>query len=196
MSFLSVLLLFPLFAAIMIAIKLDDGGPVFFVQERVGLDGKKFRILKFRSMVTGASDMADGHYINGQNDGRITLVGRLLRKSSLDELPQLINILKGEMSLVGPRPGMPFHMAEYTPRQMKRLQVKPGLTGWAQVNGRNSLSWPERIELDLWYIEHRSMLLNAKVILRTIPAILRPEGLYASKEKFCFNTDEKSGITV
>ena len=146
-------------------IKLEDRGPVFYIQERIGHMGKLFRLIKFRSMVVGADRLGAGLYIDGENDRRITKVGRFIRKWSIDELPQLVNVLKGDMSIVGPRPGMPFHLKEYTHRQKRRLLVKPGITGWAQINGRNSLSWPERIELDLWYVEHRSLMLNLKIML-------------------------------
>jgi len=194
LSFTALLALSPAMLLVALLIKLEDGGPVFYVQERVGHMGKLFRLIKFRSMVVGADRLGAGLYIDGENDGRITKVGRFIRKWSIDELPQLVNVLKGDMSIVGPRPGMPFHLKEYTPRQKRRLLVKPGITGWAQINGRNSLSWPERIELDLWYIRHRSLMLNLKIILKTLPAVIKPSGLYAEREKFLFGGENKSAL--
>ncbi|MBN1164430.1 MAG: sugar transferase [Candidatus Krumholzibacteriota bacterium] len=185
-SLSALLLLSPLFGIIMLLIKIEDRGPVFFSQKRIGFMGRPFRILKFRSMVVDAEKTGNGHYIEGSRDARITRIGGFLRRTSLDELTQLINIAGGRMSLVGPRPGLDMHVRQYTGRQKGRLTVKPGLTGWAQINGRNSLSWPERIEHDLWYIQHQSLLLNLSIILKTIPALIKPEGLYASREKFDF----------
>ncbi|OQX85011.1 MAG: hypothetical protein B6D63_03255 [Candidatus Latescibacteria bacterium 4484_7] len=189
MSTLLLISLSPLFFVVSIAIKLEDGGPVFFIQERVGHMGKLFRIIKFRSMIVDAEKKGSGLYIDGENDHRITRVGRFMRKWSIDEFPQLINVLKGEMSLVGPRPAMAFQVAEYTARQRMRLLVRPGITGWAQINGRNSLSWPERIEKDIWYIKHRSLALNLKIIILTIPRIFVPEGLYGEREKYLLKAD-------
>lgn len=179
-------LLSPLIAIIMIAIKLDDGGPVFFIRQRPGLNGNPFPMYKFRSMTVGAENKGAGAFIQGEEDSRITPAGRILRKTSLDELPQLLNVLKGEMSLVGPRPGMFFHLEQYDRRQMLRLTVKPGITGWAQINGRNSLSWPERIEHDIWYIKNRSVYLYLKIIALTLPSLFKTEGVYAEREKFLF----------
>ncbi len=186
----------PFFALIMLAIRLSDGGPVSFRQTRPGSMGRSFTMYKFRSMVVGASRIGQGLYIDGEHDDRITTVGRVIRKWSLDELPQLLNIIKGDMSIVGPRPAMPFQVKQYTARQKRRLTVKPGLTGWAQVNGRNSLSWPERIEYDLWYIEHRSLLLNLRIILKTIPAVLKPSGLYAARENYLLATGHPAGASA
>ncbi len=190
----ALVVLSPIMLAVAASIKLEDGGPVFYLQERIGYMGRRFRLIKFRSMVVNAEKLGAGLYIDGENDSRITRVGRFIRRWSIDELPQLFNVLKGDMSLIGPRPGMPFHLAQYTPRQKMRLLVKPGITGWAQINGRNSLSWPERIELDLWYIEHRSLWLNLKILLRTIPAVVNPRGLYAEREKFLFDREKESAI--
>jgi len=190
----ALVVLSPIMLAVAASIKLEDGGPVFYLQERIGYMGRRFRLIKFRSMVVNAEKLGAGLYIDGENDSRITRVGRFIRRWSIDELPQLFNVLKGDMSLIGPRPGMPFHLAQYTPRQKMRLFVKPGITGWAQINGRNSLSWPERIELDLWYIEHRSLWLNLKILLRTIPAVVNPRGLYAEREKFLFDREKESAI--
>jgi undecaprenyl phosphate N,N'-diacetylbacillosamine 1-phosphate transferase len=175
-----------------VLIKLDSKGPVFFVQERVGKDGKLFWACKFRTMIEGAVDQGAGFYIEGQDDPRITRIGRLLRSWSLDELPQLINILKGDMSVVGPRPTLPYQVEQYDQFQRRRLEVKPGLTGWAQVHGRNILSWPERIEHDVWYVDNWSLRLDMEIILKTLPALLKREGLYADKDKFIIRPrDEK-----
>ncbi|MBU8923000.1 MAG: sugar transferase [Bacteroidales bacterium] len=191
-SMIAILVLWPLLLAVMCAIRLEDGGPVFFIQERAGFHGITFKIFKFRSMVTDAEQKGTGLFVDGENDPRITRTGRILRRTSLDELPQLINILKGEMSIVGPRPGLPSHIEEYTRKQMRRLEVKPGLTGWAQINGRNSLTWPERIELDIWYIDRRSMRLNMVIILGTIPALLGG-GHYARASNFSFDDSGDTG---
>jgi len=194
LSFTAILILLPLMGIIALLIKLEDGAPVLYIQERVGHLGKRFRLIKFRSMVKDAEKVGSGLYIDGENDPRITRVGKFLRRWSLDELPQLFNVIKGDMSLVGPRPGMPFQLKEYTERQKKRLLVRPGITGWAQINGRNSLSWPERIELDLWYIKNRSVPLYFKILLRTIPAVVSPRGLYGEREKYLFNRSSKSAL--
>jgi lipopolysaccharide/colanic/teichoic acid biosynthesis glycosyltransferase len=156
----------PALAAAAVAIKLEDGGPVFYRQRRVGLGGHEFELLKLRTMVVGAERMGAGFAVN-RGDPRITRVGRLLRRLSLDELPQLWNVVRGDMSLVGPRPTLAYQVERYTERQRRRLEVKPGLTGWAQVHGRAALPWDERIELDVWYVEHRSPWLDLKILLRT-----------------------------
>ncbi len=166
------------FALIALAIKLDDGGPVFFRQERVGLHGSRFRVWKFRTMVVGAEKQGLGVTV-AQDDPRITRVGRFLRDFGLDELPQLINVLVGEMSLVGPRPTLPYQVEHYNERQRRRLTVKPGITSLAVVSGRNALSWRERIELDLQYIENWSLWLDLKILLKTPWVVLvKREGLY------------------
>ncbi len=174
---LALIIALPLFVVVAAAIKLDDPGPVFFRQERAGLKRQVFKIFKFRTMVTDAENKGAGVFVE-EKDPRITRVGNLLRKTSLDELPQLINILKGEMSLVGPRPTLPYQVENYDQRQMERLEVKPGITGWAQVNGRSALTWPERIELDLWYIENWSLWLDLKIILLTFKVVLAKSNLY------------------
>jgi len=176
-SLVGLILLLPFFGVIAASIKIDDRGPVFFRQERVGKDGHIFRLYKFRSMVVGAEHKGAGVFVE-EDDSRITRVGKLLRRASLDELPQLINVLKGEMSLVGPRPTLPYQVERYDARQRKRLTVKPGITGWAQVNGRNALTWPERIELDLWYVDNWSLLLDLKILWRTFLKVIRGEGVY------------------
>jgi lipopolysaccharide/colanic/teichoic acid biosynthesis glycosyltransferase len=169
----------PLLAASALAVRLEDGGPVFFRQERVGLDGRLFDVLKLRTMIVDAHTQGAGYAVD-KGDSRITRIGNLLRRTSLDELPQLWNVLRGEMSLVGPRPTLSYQVEQYTERQRRRLEVRPGLTGWAQVNGRASLSWPERIELDVWYVEHRSLALDLRILLRTALVLLRPGVVYRS----------------
>jgi lipopolysaccharide/colanic/teichoic acid biosynthesis glycosyltransferase len=156
----------PLLALSALAITLDDGGPVLYRQRRVGRDEREFELLKLRTMVVGADRQGAGWAVD-RGDPRITRAGAVLRRLSLDELPQLWNVLRGEMSLVGPRPTLAYQVERYTPRQRKRLQATPGLTGWAQVNGRASLPWDERIELDVWYVEHRTFWLDLKILART-----------------------------
>jgi lipopolysaccharide/colanic/teichoic acid biosynthesis glycosyltransferase len=152
------------------AIKLDDGGPVFYRQRRVGLDGAEFELVKLRTMIVGAEHKGAGYAVN-EGDPRITRVGRVLRKLSIDEIPQLWNVVRGDMSLIGPRPTLAYQVERYTPRQRRRLEVKPGITGWAQIHGRARLPWDERIELDVWYVEHRSPWVDLKILART-PAAL------------------------
>ena len=156
----------PVLAAAAVAIKLEDGGPVLYRQRRVGLDGADFDLLKLRTMIVGAEHQGAGLAVN-RGDARITRVGRILRRLSLDELPQLWNVVRGEMSLIGPRPTLRYQVEKYSERQRKRLAVKPGITGWAQVNGRASLPWDDRIELDVWYVEHRSPWVDLKIAART-----------------------------
>lgn len=167
----------PMLAAAAIAIKLDSSGPVFYRQRRVGKDGQPFEMLKLRTMVSGAEHMGEGLAVN-EGDARITRVGAVLRRFSLDELPNLVNVLKGEMAIVGPRPTIQVQVDAYTDHQRRRLEVKPGITGWAQVNGRASLPWDERIELDVWYVDHRSAALDAKIIARTLRMLVTGHGLY------------------
>lgn len=157
-----VVVLLPYFVIIGAAIKIDDRGPVFFRYKRVGKDGQLFHIYKFRTMVVNAENLGTGVFVE-ENDLCITRVGKLLRHLSRDELPQLFNVLKGDMSLVGPRPTLLYQVERYDERQKKRLKVKPGMTSWAQVNGRNELTWPERIELDLWYIDNWSFWFEIKI---------------------------------
>jgi lipopolysaccharide/colanic/teichoic acid biosynthesis glycosyltransferase len=161
----------PVLAAAAVAVKLD-GGPVLYRQTRVGKDGVDFELLKLRTMVVGAETMGAGFAVN-EGDSRITRAGRTLRRLSLDELPQLWNVVRGDMSIVGPRPTLRYQVERYDARQRRRLEVKPGITGWAQVNGRASLPWPERIELDVWYVEHRSALLDLKILALTPLALFR-----------------------
>ena len=172
-------LLSPLLAAIAVWILLDGGRPVLLAQERVGKDGRRFTMLKFRTMVPNALELAHGltddPYGVVPDDPRITKPGGLLRRTSLDELPQLWNVLVGQMSLVGPRPDLVEQAANYTDRDRGRLAVEPGITGWSQVNGREEITWPERIEQDLWYIDHWSLGLDAKILLRTFTQLGREE---------------------
>jgi lipopolysaccharide/colanic/teichoic acid biosynthesis glycosyltransferase len=167
----------PVMLAAVIATKLDSRGPAFYRQRRSGLHGEQFDMLKLRTMVDGAEHVGAGLAVNA-GDARITRVGAFLRRTSLDELPNLVNVLRGEMSLIGPRPTLPAQVAQYTARQHGRLAVKPGITGWAQVNGRAALPWSERIELDLYYVEHRSLALDLKILARTPTLVLAGNGLY------------------
>jgi lipopolysaccharide/colanic/teichoic acid biosynthesis glycosyltransferase len=160
----------PVLGAAAAAIKLEDRGPVLYRQRRVGLEGREFELLKLRTMVVGAETIGAGWAVN-EGDPRITRAGRVLRRLSLDELPQLWNVLRGDMSVIGPRPTLSYQVERYTARQRRRLEVKPGLTGWAQVHGRAALPWDERIELDVWYVEHRSLWLDLRILART-PAAL------------------------
>jgi len=167
----------PLIVAAMIAIRLESPGPVIYRQRRVGLGGHEFDVLKLRTMVDGAEHVGAGLAVN-ESDPRITRVGALLRRTSLDELPNLVNVLRGEMSLIGPRPTLPVQVEQYTERERGRLAIRPGITGWAQVNGRATLPWPERIELDLYYIEHRSLSLDITILRRTVQMVLGGSDLY------------------
>jgi lipopolysaccharide/colanic/teichoic acid biosynthesis glycosyltransferase len=161
----------PLLALAAIAIKVDDGGPVMYRQRRVGHSGREFDLLKLRTMVVGAESQGAGWAVN-KGDPRITRAGRILRRLSLDELPQLWNVLRGEMSLIGPRPTLAYQVERYTSHQRRRLEVKPGLTGWAQVNGRTKLSWDDRIDLDVWYVDNRSPWVDLKILARTPRALV------------------------
>jgi lipopolysaccharide/colanic/teichoic acid biosynthesis glycosyltransferase len=174
---LGALLTAPLVALAVLAIRLESPGHPLYRQTRVGKDGEPFQICKLRTMVRGAEFTGAGLAIQ-EGDDRITRVGAFLRRTSLDELPNLWNVVRGEMSIVGPRPTIQVQVDQYTERQRGRLAVKPGITGWAQVNGRASLPWSERIELDLWYVEHRSLGLDLRILARTARMVLRGEGLY------------------
>ncbi len=176
-SGIGLIILFPIFVIIGILIKLDSKGSVFFTQERAGKDGKIFKAYKFRTMVENAEKIGLGYEV-AKNDGRITRIGKHLRWG-IDELPQLINVFRGEMSLVGPRPALPHQVERYSKEEKRRLEVKPGITGWALVNGRNILTWPERIKLDIWYIDHWSIWLDLKILFKTIwVVIFTREGIY------------------
>lgn len=173
------LLLSPGMLLLALAVRIGSPGPALFKQTRVGENGRLFTIYKFRTMYVAASrpDVALG---GGERD--ITPLGHLLRRTSLDELPQLFNILGGSMSVIGPRPTLPGQVATYTPAQRRRLLVKPGVTGWAQVNGRNRLSWNERIALDLWYVEHGSLWLDLRILARTLHVVATQDGVYPKGE--------------
>ena len=179
-SGIALIVLLPIFAIIGILIKLDSKGPVFFIQERAGKDGKIFKAYKLRTMIQGADKITKG-IIFGEDNPYITKVGKLLRRTGFDELVQLINVFKGDMSLVGPRPTLPYQIKKYNNIQKKRLSVKPGIAGWALINGRNSLTWDKRIELDLWYIKHWSIWLDIKILISTIYVVIKGEGLYPEK---------------
>jgi lipopolysaccharide/colanic/teichoic acid biosynthesis glycosyltransferase len=174
---LGLLLFSPVVLVAVVAIRLESPGHPFYRQRRVGKDGARFDIVKLRTMVSGAEGMGAGLAVN-EGDSRITRVGALLRRFSLDEVPNLWNVLRGEMAIVGPRPTVPVQVEQYTERQRGRLSVKPGITGWAQVNGRTRLPWSERIELDLWYVEHRSLWLDVRILARTLTMVLTGRGLY------------------
>jgi len=167
---LTLLLASPLLLLAALAIKLDDRGPVLYRQRRVGRHGEEFDLLKLRTMIVGAEAQGAGWAVNA-GDPRITRAGRVLRRHSLDELPQLWNVVRGEMSLVGPRPTLAYQVERYTPRQRRRLEVKPGITGWAQVQGRARVPWDDRIEFDVWYVEHRSLWLDLRILARTPMAL-------------------------
>jgi lipopolysaccharide/colanic/teichoic acid biosynthesis glycosyltransferase len=179
---LLLVLVSPLLLAAAIAIRLESRGPALYRQRRVGKDGRPFELWKLRTMVPGAEQMGAGIYVL-EGDPRITRSGRLLRRMSLDELPNLLNVLKGDMALVGPRPTIQEQVDRYTDRQHRRLDVKPGITGWAQVNGRSSLPWPDRIELDVWYVEHRSLWLDLRILARTVRLLVTGHGLYSEDPK-------------
>jgi lipopolysaccharide/colanic/teichoic acid biosynthesis glycosyltransferase len=167
----------PVLALGALAIKLDSRGPVLYRALRVGLDGREFRLYKLRTMHTGNDPVGVGTPVL-PGDARVTRVGAWLRRFSLDELPNLVNVLRGEMAVVGPRPTLAAQVAAYTPRQRRRLEVRPGLTGWAQVNGRAGIPWEERIELDVWYVEHRSAILDLRILARTARLLITGHGLY------------------
>jgi lipopolysaccharide/colanic/teichoic acid biosynthesis glycosyltransferase len=177
---LLIVLTAPLLGLAALAIKLESRGPVIYRQRRIGKDGRPFELLKLRTMVPGAESMGAGIYVL-EGDPRITRTGRLLRRFSLDELPNLVNVLRGDLAIVGPRPTVQEQVDGYTDRQRRRLEVKPGITGWAQINGRTSLPWPERIELDVWYVEHRSLRLDLRILARTARLLATGHGLYSEE---------------
>jgi lipopolysaccharide/colanic/teichoic acid biosynthesis glycosyltransferase len=173
-------LLSPLLATIALWIRIADGPGIFFVQDRAGRDGRPFAMYKFRTMVHNATSLSAGFGLKDpygllEDDPRITRCGRLLRRTSLDELPQLLNIVRGEMTLVGPRPDVMLHVVEYSTADARRLAVRPGVTGWSQINGRNTISWPERFVLDAWYVDHWSPALDLRILWRTAAAVMRDE---------------------
>lgn len=163
-------------ALVLLVVRLESPGHPVFRQRRVGLDGREFDVLKVRTMVQGAEHMGAGLAIV-QGDSRITRLGRFLRRSSIDELPQFVNVLRGEMSIVGPRPTVPSQIAAYDDRQRERLLVRPGLTGWAQIQGRTTLGWPERIEFDRWYVANRSLRLDLRILVATVRVVLGGAGV-------------------
>ena len=171
----------PVLLAAIVAIRLESPGSPIYRQRRVGRAGEPFEMLKLRTMVSGAEFQGAGLALN-YGDPRITRVGKVLRRFSIDELPNLVNVVRGEMSIVGPRPTIQVQVDQYTPEQRRRLDVKPGLTGWAQVNGRASLPWHERIELDLWYVEHRSFRLDLRIIAMTVRMLINGDGLYKGEK--------------
>lgn len=171
------LLTSPVVALAIVAIRLESRGHPIYRQRRIGKDGAAFDVMKLRTMVSGAERMGAGLAVD-DGDSRITRVGAFLRRTSIDELPNLVNVLRGEMSVIGPRPTVPVQVDQYTDRQRGRLALKPGITGWAQVNGRASLPWPERIELDLWYVEHATLALDIKILYLTVRMLVTGHGLY------------------
>ena len=170
---LSLILALPVMGVLGILVLISMGRPVLFTQTRPGIHGKPFRIYKFRTML----DLLDSHGNALPDVARLTRIGRLLRSTSLDELPELFNVIKGDMSLVGPRPLLTQYLDRYTPEQMRRHEVKPGLTGWAQVNGRNAITWEERFKLDVWYVDNRSLWLDLKIMAMTVLKVIRREGI-------------------
>ncbi len=181
LSFCMLVILAPFFLIIALAIKLSSPGAIIFKQERIGRHGKPFTIYKFRSMVQEAPSLNLSTYVD-QDDPRLTQIGKFLRKSSLDELPQLLNILNGDMSFVGPRPDLPHHVEKYNDFHKQRLYMKPGVTGWAQINGRNQLSWEKRIKLDVEYIQRWSLTYDLYIMLRTILVVLSRKGTELPKK--------------
>ena len=183
LTVLALTILSPVLCLIAALVKLTSRGPVLFVQERIGKDSVPFRFIKFRTMVVGAEKQGAG-ILCLKNDPRVTTLGRILRRYSLDELPQLVNVLRGDMSLIGPRPGLAYQIKEYTPFQRRRLTVLPGISGWAQVNGRNAITWDERITRDVEYVERLSFTMDLRILLRTLGAVLKSDSLIAEKDYF------------
>lgn len=175
-SALALLVLSPVLLIAAVAIRLEGRGPVTYRQRRVGKGGQVFELLKLRTMVEGSDPVGVGTVVT-RDDPRVTRVGRLLRRFSLDEVPNLVNVLRGEMSIVGPRPTIEAQVDDYTPHQRRRLEVKPGITGWAQVQGRAGIPWEERIELDVWYVDNRSLALDLRILARTVVLLLTGRGL-------------------
>ena len=176
-ALMALLVLWPVLLVVAIIIKITSPGPVILKQKRIGLDGKVFEIYKFRSMVVGAESQGSGVY-SGKGDARVTPIGKIIRATSIDELPQFINILKGEMSFVGPRPPLTYHpwdYSEYSDFQLRMFEVRPGITGWAQINGRKDVEWNKRIELNVWYVDNMSLWLDIKIIITTFLKVLKNE---------------------
>lgn len=172
----ALILLSPVLLVAAVAIKLGSRGPVFYRQRRIGKDGREFEMLKLRTMVLGSDPVGIGTAVT-REDPRVTSAGRVLRRTSLDEIPNLVNVLKGEMAIVGPRPTIPAQVDSYTPRQHRRHEVLPGITGWAQVQGRAGIPWEERIELDVWYVDHCSAALDLRILLKTAWLLVTGHGL-------------------
>jgi len=177
-SLVALVVLSPLLFLVSVAVLISSGSPILFMQARAGLHGRAFRIVKFRSMTRDAEERIQGRFIP-VDDPYVTPFGRFLRRTSLDELPELVNVFKGDMSLVGPRPQLSAEAADYNEFQRRRLEVRPGITGWAQVNGRNSISWTERFKLDAWYIDHWTPWLDLRILFMTVGQVLRQRGLEA-----------------
>ena len=185
LSLIALIVLSPVFVIIAIAIKIDSKGPIFFLQERLGKNGKIFKIIKFRTMVVNAEHIGDGLKVKSENDNRITKIGKFLRKTSLDELPQLINVIKGDMSIVGPRPPVTYHpykYEDYSEEQKRRFTVRPGITGLAQVKGRASINWEERIKIDIEYVDKIGLKEDFLIILKTFLEVFKKEDIYLRKE--------------
>lgn len=180
MSLILLIIVSPLLIIVAILIKLDSKGPIIFKQSRIGENGKVFEVWKLRTMVDNAEQMGTG-LTTAEKDPRITKIGKLLRKTSIDEIPQLVNVIKGDMSFIGPRPAPVKHLKKYSETDRKRLQVLPGITGWSQVNGRNVLTWPERIEKDIWYVNNISLWLDLRILLKTVKVVLLSEGIYSGR---------------
>ncbi|MFD1334549.1 sugar transferase [Oceanobacillus iheyensis] len=180
LSLVLLIILSPLLIITAILIRVDSKGPIIFKQPRIGKEGKLFKVWKLRTMIDNAESIGAG-LTTAERDPRITRVGNFLRKVSIDEIPQLVNILKGDMSFIGPRPAPVVHLEKYNNHDRIRLEVLPGITGWAQVSGRNKLTWPERIEKDIWYVNNISFLLDIKILLKTIRVVLLSEGIYSGR---------------
>ena len=173
----ALIILSPLIGLMAVAIKLDDGGPIFFIQDRVGRNRRNFRCYKFRTMIMGAEGMGNKHTVTVDDD-RITRVGRLLRNWTMDEIPQLWNVIRGEMSIVGPRPWVPSQAAYCSAESSRRFDFKPGMAGWAWIHGRNHLAWNERVRLDVWYVDHWSLRLDFSILLKAAVQLFRRDGVY------------------
>ena len=175
---LGLVLMSPVLALLHVRVRREMGSPVWFVQERPGLLGRPFRLVKFRTMIDARD--SSGRLLSDAQ--RLTAFGRWLRATSLDELPELWNVLRGDMSLVGPRPLLMQYLDRYSPEQARRHGVRPGITGWAQINGRNAISWEEKLALDVWYVDNRSLRLDVRILLETVVKVLRRDGISAAGE--------------
>lgn len=197
-SFVALVLFLPVFLIVSIAIKVESKGPVIFKQERLGKNGTVFKIYKFRSMVVGAEHTGSGVY-SGADDDRVTKVGKFIRATSIDELPQLVNILKGDMSFIGPRPPLTYHpweLSEYTEKQLRMFDVRPGITGWAQVNGRKDVEWNLRIELNCWYVENISLWLDIKILFITFIKVIKNDDNLNVGATLVIDDKEKEEVNV